>query len=99
MDNNFPPSLMPKTPAPDVFHILNNQLQILLVSTARLDDLAGQSQELRKQCSAIQMSARRIAELIGMLAKSNAGYPSLAAQQEWVRMQAILDKEKHEAEV
>lgn len=94
MDNKYPPSLMPKTPVPDVFHVLNNQLQILLASTETLDSLTADSQEARKQCSAIRMSARKIADLIGILAKNNAAPPPLAAQQQWPQMQAYLGKEK-----
>jgi hypothetical protein len=99
MDSKFPQSLMPRTPAPDVFHILNNQLQILLVSTEKLDDLTAHDQEARKECSAIRTSARRIAEVIAMLAKNRTSYPSPAAQQQWARLQALLSEEKQEAEM
>jgi len=40
------------------------------------------------------MSARKIADLIGILAKNNAAPPPLAAQQQWPQMQAYLGKEK-----
>jgi hypothetical protein len=99
MESKFPQSLMPRTPAPDVFHILNNQLQILLVSTEKLDNLTTHDQEARKECSAIRMSARKIAEVVALLAKNKNNHPLPAGQQQWPRLQTLLNEENQEAEM
>lgn len=95
MDNDVLQTKSQKTVPPDVFHVLNNQLQILLVSTEKLH-LAAQDEDARKNCSAIQKSARRIADLIGTLAKASTPSTPISEQQ-WPQLQALLASIKREA--
>lgn len=85
MDSKFAQGGSATATPQDVFHRLNNQLQILLVSTEKLDDLAMDNQDARQHCAAIQQSARKIAQLIGTLTRQNSGEdPPPAAVQEWL---------------
>lgn len=94
MENNFPPNRVTRPLATDVFHSLNNQLQILLVSTEKLYTLTSDSQDASSQCAVIQNSARKIAELIGTLAREqNPTHPAPAAIQEWLA--SFLEREKN----
>jgi uncharacterized protein YoxC len=85
MDSHFAQGGSASVTPHDVLHRLNNQLQILLVSTENLKDLAVENQDARQHCSTIQQSARKIAELIAALTRQNAGEdPAPAAIQEWL---------------
>lgn len=71
MDDNDPQNAEGRTPSARLFHALNNQLQMLLVSTEKLQNTAHDF-ETQKQCSAIDVAAHRIVELLSLLARQGA---------------------------
>jgi hypothetical protein len=99
MDNTFRQIGDVRTLPPEIFHVLNNQLQILLSSTETLC-LTAENNNTKMHCSAIQATARRIVELIGLLAKISRGEdPRQIAHLELPAMQELLGKEEREAEI
>lgn len=93
MEDNFAQTRKLRAVPQDMLHTLNNQLQILLVSAEKLALLTCHDQDARKQCSAIESSARKIAELISTLTReSSPPDATQAALQEWVT--AFFEREK-----